>query len=188
MDIDWSKAPDDCAGALQHKDIDYKYTHGRFVRSCTSFDNYEYCISEEIYPCMDFFTLIPRPEAQPVFTQAMADNGELPVVGMECQGYVLADTGEQTPSRSGWVEGRFTGKATAPNGGKCFLFTCNMGDDYVINANSHIKPIDTRTDKEKAIDDLDKFQAASLISNELSESLLSIIMSGKIHGVKWVGE
>jgi len=181
MDIDWSKAPDDCAGALQHKDIDYKYTHGRFVRSCTSFDNYEYCMNEEIYPCMDFFTLIPRPEAQPVFTQAMADNGESIKAGMLFQ----YNSGEKTElllpiDESGMGVAMFDG-------------------EYCIVCQSGMLPIDTRTDKEKAIDAIDKlitnayqettdnFASNSRFRVE-AEHLMDEIIDGTIAGVKWVGE
>jgi len=52
MDIDWSKAPEGCIGALQSNNYNYPYKHGRFVKSCNSFDNYAYCADEEFYPCM----------------------------------------------------------------------------------------------------------------------------------------
>ena len=34
-------------------------------------------------------TIKPKPESKPVYTQAMADNGELPLVGMECSVYEI---------------------------------------------------------------------------------------------------
>lgn len=82
IDIDWSKAPEDCIGAVQSHDDSHLYPHGHFVKSCTGFDNYAYCGEEEAYPCMEYFQFIPRPQPKPVYTQIMYQCDELPVIGM----------------------------------------------------------------------------------------------------------
>ena len=109
---------------------------------------------------------------QPVFTQAMADNGELPQVGMECM--IL----NANCSRPKYIKGliKYVGDlviyAYVENGERC---------DNVKTLK--FKPIDTRTDKEKAIDDIqrildcDQFMAENMFFS-LSD----------IHGVKWACE
>ncbi len=128
---------------------------------------------------------------KPVFTQAMADNGELPGKGVKCQGYVLAETKAQGQPCNKWIEGYFIQKAQGPNGGMCFLFESAGGHSYILNAESHIKPIDTRTDKEKAIakaiNNLMFFGDQTQTEQKANETLIAI-MEGKVAGVKWVGE
>ena len=124
---------------------------------------------------------------QPVFTQAMSDNGELPEKGVKCQGYVLAETKTQGQPCNKWIEGYFIKKAQAPNGGMCFLFESAGGHSYILNAESHIKPIDTRTDKEKAVDDIRKITMPDKLT-EVEWDIVAAIRSGQITGVKWVGE
>ena len=111
-----------------------------------------------------------------VFTQAMADNGELPVVGMEC---MILNT---NCSRPKYIKGliKYVGDlmiyAYIENGERC---------DNVKTLK--FKPIDTRTDKEKAIDNLMFFGDQGQDSDGANFNLEAII-AGKIHGVKWVGE
>jgi len=108
------------------------------------------------------------PQAQPVFTQAMADNGELPLVGMECN----FETAFFTTATSN----RGVCKPIAYHAGKVWL---DMFDsEYVININViEFKPIDTRTDKERAIDEI---MLGNIGAN--TRELLSIVYD------KWVGE
>ena len=99
---------------------------------------------------------------QPVFTQAMADNGELPQVGMECQ------------TSTGKVIVKYAGK-------NVFVTECGDGFESTLSkkgALHSLKPIDTRTDKEKAIDDI----LNGGYSAGTTRELLSIAY------VKWVGE
>jgi len=100
----------------------------------------------------------------------MADNGELPSVGMEC---VFKHT-----SWSDYVK----------------AIVLAVTDEYLILKevdSSHeqhyhlkdisLKPIDTRTDEEKAIEDLEcLFYKASP-----TEEILNAIKAGKIHNVTW---
>ncbi len=79
--------------------------------------------------------LTPKP-SQPVFTQAMADNGESPVVGMK-------------------VKHRSVNKLVMlPADAKSKYVLKSINDMYSLALLHDIKPIDTRTSKEKAIDDM----------------------------------
>lgn len=116
-----------------------------------------------------------------VFTQAMADNGESIKAGMLFQ----YNSGEKTElllpiDESGMGVAMFDG-------------------EYCIVCQSGMLPIDTRTDKEKAIDAIDKlitnayqettdnFASNSRFRVE-AEHLMDEIIDGTIAGVKWVGE
>lgn len=123
----------------------------------------------------------PRPT--PVYTQEMADNGELPCTGSLCQGYILADTVTQGVPLNQWIDGVYLKAATSANGGRCFLFKGDNNTDYVINAASYIRPIDTRTDEQKAIDDVNNI----LLENEADYTsvIVEAIKAGRIHGVTW---
>ena len=50
-----------------------------------------------------------------------------------------------------------------------------------------VKPIDTRTDTEKAVDDLIVEDIVGLFSRHLRLGAIQAIKAGKITGVKWVG-
>ena len=104
---------------------------------------------------------------QPVFTQAMADNGELPLVGMEVtiDSQVVQIVGITTKGKP--------------------IFELPSGYVDSFSANTNFKPIDTRTDKEKAVDEfIDKvFGTGQLIDRKLI-SLAYDAFSGD----KWVGE
>lgn len=107
-----------------------------------------------------------------VYTQEMADEGELPTVGMECCAYIYAETSRQGNPNNSWVNGEFVRKCKAPNGGSCFIFKAEDGVHHVINANSHFKPIEPpKTVSEKAFDKFLDDQYNSTISEfQKSES------------------
>ncbi|QDP67552.1 MAG: hypothetical protein Unbinned5350contig1004_59 [Prokaryotic dsDNA virus sp.] len=119
-------------------------------------------------------------EAQPVFTQAMADAGELPQVGMEC---MILNT---NCSRPKYIKGliKYIGDlmiyAYVDSGERC---------DNVKTLK--FKPIDTRTDKEKAIEEaitnLMFYGDQTQTSQKANETLIAI-MEGRITAVKWVGK
>ncbi len=119
-----------------------------------------------------FFIVASRPQPKPVYTKEMADNGELPPVGSE-----YLDEDNQLC--------------------KCLV---NYGDltigimldhvpvnEYAALSQStrgNTKPIDTRTSKEKAIDDLSKMVGDC----ESDYGILQAIIDGKVHGVTFKGE
>ncbi|HHZ70960.1 MAG TPA: hypothetical protein EYN54_11935 [Methylococcaceae bacterium] len=106
---------------------------------------------------------------KPVFTKDMYDNDELPPVGSEVEFNTTFFT--TVTSNKGTCE------IIAYFGGKVWLNVIDI--DFVINLNViEFKPIDTRTDKEKAIDDI----LNGGYSAGTTRELLSIAY------VKWVGE
>ena len=133
--------------------------------------------------------LIERPKPQPkesnmnsVFTQEMSDNGELPSVGMvvvdkrnNCEYEVLL--------------------AADSNG-----YYVMIGGDgsYYCKLLKYLKPIDTRTDKEKAIDEIyaemnRRFELKKNDDNWLATDDTQVGMEFVIdyiskHGVKWAGK
>ena len=123
-----------------------------------------------------------------VFTQAMADNGELPVVGMECQFKFQ----HQNEDEFDW----------------CFVIGKSKDSDWLIfhdkniesfshNINKGVyvfKPIDTRTDKEKAIDaacliiDDSKRCVDANINLDCSAAQKAVIITMINNGYRKVGE
>lgn len=175
-DIDWSKAPEgathydissDVYPWIKEDDNGNKFWHhNEWVKYSKSISEAEGCIA--------------KPKPQPVYTQAMCDAGELPQVGMEC---MVKRFHEQ--------DNLFQ---------PCFIVGKNKQGDYLVferggkldqhniaNGVWEFKPIDQRTNKEKAIDDINKYIKGTngLV---LAKNVFSYIEENKIHGVKWVGE
>ena len=113
-----------------------------------------------------------------VYTQEMADNGELPSVGMEC----LIYNAELMNPEYEKATIDFVGcHVIVYSSESCTERTCNL--ELV-----RFKPIDTRTKKEKAIDELRDFDNSICNDTEWYANFLQAIIDGKITGVKWVGE
>ena len=114
-----------------------------------------------------------KPEAQPVFTQSMADNKELPQVGMDC---LFKKRGALEAGTVTAITKRF------------IIFTDSFGDEHVRKLDElTIEPIDTRTNTEKAVDDLKNIEFDKSWHSHC-EDVIELIKENKIHGVKWVGE
>ena len=79
-----------------------------------------------------------RKPSQPVFTQSMADNGELPQVGMEC---MLSNGVTYEKATILFVSDKHV------------VYLNDDGEWCKYRSDIDVKPIDTRTDKEKAIDE-----------------------------------
>lgn len=111
-------------------------------------------------------------KAQPVFTQDMADNGELPLVGSKCD--------FETTFFTAATSNKGTCEILAYHGGKVWINTIDF--DCVINLNViDFKPIDTRTDKEKAADEFIKDMTDSdFIKEQFKKTFLA--------GAEWAGE
>ena len=56
----------------------------------------------------------------------------------------------------------------------------------IMAAKKTFKPIDTRTDEEKAVDSLDNFNLS--MTKGWQQDFIGFIKSGEFHGVKWVGK
>ena len=142
MDIDWNKAPE---GATHYvalggdvvyykiKDDDIKAFHNTWVT-----DN-----SEKEWLVDNVFHISNKPQPPLTYTQAMADNGELPSVGMEFMGKGYAyksDTKE-------W----FKLEALGVYNNKVIAESCNEANQ--VQLYSVFKPLTPpKTDKEKAIE------------------------------------
>ena len=123
-------------------------------------------------------------KSQPIFTKAMQGAGELPCIGMGC-----------TSHKNDTMVYIFQGLTS---NGKAILEHVKTGDVYATPM-ANITAIDTRTDKEKAIDDIDKiittaYQQAtdSYISNSRFKSeariLFDQILKDNVNNIKWVGK
>lgn len=111
---------------------------------------------------------------KPVFTQEMADNGELPPVGskyLDEDGQICVMTGVTLTLK---VLGEMIEHPRI--NGLPALSCCEPGD---------IKPIDNRTDEEKAIDNLGDIADGQI---PFRGYIIDAIKEGKIHGVKWEGK
>ncbi|HHZ70442.1 MAG TPA: hypothetical protein EYN54_09245 [Methylococcaceae bacterium] len=112
-----------------------------------------------------------KSQAQPVFTQSMADNGDIPDIGVECDLYL----NKECVSALGHIELRNE---------SMFVFKYKengLCDIYDFGDNAKFKPIDTRTNKEKAFDEhFDK--------SGCDYKYQSILRNAFDAGVKWVGE
>lgn len=173
MKIDWSKAPE---GATHYMPISKTFCES-WIKDPTSNGYYYMVIDEEdegwakarfSYPEAALSCLIAK-QSQPVFTQSMADNKELPQVGMDC---LFKKRGALEAGTVTAITKRF------------IIFTDSFGDEHVRKLDElTIEPIDTRTNKEKAVDSYIKslsFSTTSRGKDNLSEAFLA--------GVKWVGE
>ena len=81
MDIDWSKAPE---GTTHYGPKNGTYVDGWYKVSDggTYFSRPHNKVWSKTFADRPISQLIPRPQPTPTYTQAMADNGEFPSVGM----------------------------------------------------------------------------------------------------------
>jgi hypothetical protein len=132
----------------------------------------KYKFSEYLHEPKSLLEKETKPDYKPlVYTQEMVDNGELPIVGMEFMGKGYAHN-EYTKM---W----FKLEALGIYSGSVIAESCSEANE--VQLYSEIKPIDTRTDKEKAIDELIKC-IGSHANNEYARDLLSSTYD------EWVGE
>ena len=113
-----------------------------------------------------------EPQPTPIFTQEMVDNGVLPSVGMEC----LINFPDID---NAWYKYTidFMGKHT-------FIASCeDVSERFGHVDDVYFKPLDTRTDKEKAIDEYIESQHHGLDS--LSQSIKTIMKNAFEAGVSF---
>jgi hypothetical protein len=164
-DIDWSKAPE---GATHYSTAGtfLKEINGKFAFFTCGVSHGGWLIDNHHQP--DRINLTPRP-IKPVYTQAMKDKGIHVKAGMMF-------TTE--------VDGNYTAELVND---KSVCFTDE--DGFLIALNIHMaKPIDTRTDTEKAIDDLRKMDESICNDTEWHKNFIEAIKSGKVHGITFTGE
>lgn len=174
----WSKAPD----GAEYFSPESRVFYNTYFKNVTSNSYSKFCpvkdsswvyvrgqISKERALIKKPGTTIKKPEqTKPVYTQAMSNKGEAIPVGSTV--------------------------VHSLNGEKCeVILPADRGGYYVLISNGgylcetrrNLKPIDTRTPKEKLFDQIN---AVPRIHIEDANNLVSDIVNGKIHGVKWVGE
>jgi hypothetical protein len=111
----------------------------------------------------------PKAGEKPVFTQ---DNLYSEFIGEKCLIMFHDDTEPK------WHEIVYCGIA----GDYPLFVICSDGErKWADSIDFSIKPIDNRTDEEKAIEDIQKYNTFTTVD------FVDAIKSGKIHGVKWVG-
>jgi len=141
-DIDWGKSPK--GTEYSYKDDWYKVVNNilfRYEPKClhSSFSGYHWARSEYIEQLTEKMTGRP---VKPVYTQSMVDKGESPLVGME---YIDG--------------GGILCKCLVSYGGQCIGLQIErvvpgLALPLSQTARGYCKVIDTRTDSEKAIDNM----------------------------------
>lgn len=135
----WDNAPDDCVGAVKHENNDYSYVWGHSVKEQSGKDCYSFCQDKNATPVIgkSHFEFIPRPEVVKKAEQPKRywDGKEELQVGMwvdyhdkEREILLLAD-----------IDGDF--------------ITIGEEGSYNFDRQDCFKPIDTRTDKQKFVDE-----------------------------------
>lgn len=109
-----------------------------------------------VTPFQDGYSVGYRTEfykpTKPIFTQAMVDAGELPQIGAKCV-YVFIES-----------EDEYIGEIAAIDGDACWFKLDDFGYKTFIGKHK-FKPIDTRTEKQKAVDEMS--QVFANIDDEL---------------------
>jgi hypothetical protein len=111
----------------------------------------------------------------PIYTQAMADNGELPSVGMEC----MVQVSEGFLFEKCEVIGLYKDEILC-----IYLYGANSVYGVNLKNKGYVfEPIDTRSNEQKAIDNLLKITGSELTKTAMASYILNNIKSGRIHGV-----
>ena len=136
----------------------------------------KYKFSEYLHEPKSLLEKETKPDYKPlVYTQEMVDNGELPIVGMEFMGKGYAHN-EYTKM---W----FKLEALGIYSGSVIAESCSEANE--VQLYSEIKPIDNRTDEEKANDDILKLVSGLPTWRYKSKAVVEAIKAGNIHGLKW---
>ena len=140
---------------------------------CAGQDSQEWNMSNFATTAVIKLSLTPiKQDKEMIYTKEMHEAGELPKVGM----MVSTEAGEYVVLLINDKE---------------IVFEDEQG--FYISINKHkVKPTDTRTDTEKAIDDLTNGISASYSNSksfkEDAREMLDLIKAGKIHGVTFTGD
>jgi len=168
----FDEAPEGCLGAVKLKE-ENNDEFGIFVTKTKGFmnDNYHYCGHTDVGPVMDAYDFIPKPDSfidksNKVYTQAMEDNGELLTVGM-----MFNHKGKEVKALA----------ISKEDGGSVLFQTDGNNIDCCWNNDAWVKPIDTRTDEQKAQEQI----LYAWNNRNGSFSVLDAIKAGKIHNVTW---
>ena len=127
----------------------------------------------------EYYHVAERPNpTKPIYTKEMSYNGELPLVGMEC---LFANRCDAHPKHE---------KCTIEYIGDlyCVVVLEDNRQGCSRIANYSFKAIDTRSDKQKASEDILKLVSGLPTWRNKSEAVVEAIKDGKIHGVTWSGK
>ena len=144
--------------------------------------------SETLY-LKSAWVLTERPQPTLTFTQAMADNGELPSVGMEFMCGDEMESDERTVEFKG-VKVKVIGISVMGEDTVITFYHDMLGVGCGIFFTSWVKPLTPpKTDKEKAIDDIiSSFSEIKGQPEDRASVFIQRIIAGKIHGVTWSAE
>lgn len=189
-DINWDEAPE---GATHYMPLSEMFCEA-WVKDVGE-NSYSYIVIDEpdtdwdtasfSYPKTAMSHLIEKPEpSKPVFTQAMADKGELPSVGMEC----LATYTDWRSSPENVVI-----ECVIPNWVWVSFPDKSVEDDfYCISIPlSKVKFKAIQTDEDKAVEDMVEHltnEGIVTYDNIMLKILIEKFKAGKIHGVTFKGE
>tara|TARA_R110000772_G_scaffold222931_3_gene333361 strand:+ start:1325 stop:2071 length:747 start_codon:yes stop_codon:yes gene_type:complete len=170
MDI-WKNAPDGATHYGYETETHYKGFYKILDVSDGFWHDGSRWLMTESWP-----DITPKPEVKPtpVYTKEMADNGVFPVVGMEC---LVLNTNCSNPKYI---------KALIKYVGQKVVYNYMDYPERCDNVKTlKFKPLDTRTDKEKAIDDMYKSLNKDDSRQGGCDDLFDDIKAGKIHGVSF---
>ena len=158
-------------------EIDYKYTgksngfftHGKIYK--VSECDYEHVTNDDNADSRHVLSddYLSKNFVKP-FTQEMSDNGELPSVGM----LAMVDGCKRTILLAADSEGDYV--------------TMNDRGAYDFDGIHKIKPIDTRTDKEKLQGEINSIWNNSADKWRTIDTIVNSLVEDKLAGVKWVGK
>ena len=168
-DIDalFNDAPDWATGYAEIKDRGYHYWVSDTHYTALSARAHKFRYNSQgplVEGCLksEFTIIATRPakvvEDKPVYTQAMADAGDDPIAGMSLT--VSFVNGEQYPDSTLTYLGDGVGCFKDSDGKECSFATCSVG----------FKPIDTRTDKQKAIAEILSYDHTQTFEGLLSDA------------------
>lgn len=145
----WKDAPE---GATHYGEEDSEFNHGFYKVIDNSAPLYH--DGSDWLECEETQSLIPRPQPKPVYTQAMYDKGELPSVGM----FIMVDDCNGC--------GMYIDVEVMYCSDSICVINDGNNDHSFCPHSFRISPIDNRTEKEKAIDDMHDKLGVSIDSLE----------------------
>ena len=188
-DINWDEAPEWATSYAKLKNKDwYYYLNDKCYAFYTNLDEvYEYGLADEsteYFLFGDFDVLEKRPQPKPIYTQAMSDAGELPPIGSMFIDVELNDIGDDSAVLA--IAHDLPLKRVVYKRGDTLI------DSEYFGAVAHeCKPIDQRTDSEKAIEDMiEQLKMEGICSYDpiMLRILIGKFKGSKIHGVTFTGE
>lgn len=142
------------------------------------------CLPENI--SYETLLAISKEETKPVYTQAMLNISVVPAVGAD---FIVGDTSNASRIRD--FENKIvTVLATTyyKKGTVITFYNSSFGIGCAYFSPEWVKPIDTKTDREKLKDDIFKFKLKFYDTMEFYDSLVDAIISGKFHKTTFSGD